>query len=81
MFIHLFIHVAKALSGPDIPAEPFLPLPFLYAMYETHDNNNNSIYLVWPRRGIWLHRTTAHSASWAGVQAKIPGVTVVTLCH
>jgi hypothetical protein len=29
-------------------------------------NNNNNIYLVWPQRGTWLHRTTAlrPAAGW-----------------
>jgi hypothetical protein len=54
---------------------------YLFGESEHLNPNNNNIYVVWPQRGIWLHRTTARSAGWAGVQAKIPKVTVVTLCH
>jgi hypothetical protein len=30
------------------------------------------IYLVWPQRGTWLHRTTARRAGCAVVHAKYP---------
>jgi hypothetical protein len=44
-------------------------------------NNNNNIYLVWPQRGTWLHRTTARRAGCVGVHVKYQTVSVDTLCH
>jgi hypothetical protein len=40
--------------------------------YPDDNNNNNNIYLVWPQRGTWLHRTTARRAGGGLLHAKYP---------
>jgi hypothetical protein len=67
--IHGFVHRQQPKGIQS--SVPFSPGDLIVILNETcNNNNNNDIYLVWPQRGTWLHRTSGWRAACGVAHAK-----------